>query len=259
MILPAYQDAREFLGQRAMSYSELSTLSACENKWKLTYDTPDRERFEGTDAMALGSEMHRLLGKWWSGDSDFHVSENPTATWLMWRYADHYGTDNIEPLMMEALEVPFAQKYRGTYIFGWMDGLVRNIDTGELWIAEFKTMGNWSKLNQLPVDKQITLYIWAARAAGYNVKGVMYDAIRTYRWTGKNADDHLPDESFRREFVERSDEQILECLEELDSAITVKTDLRWMIRTPLRNVGTNCDWCSVMPQCYGIDLDLIEG
>lgn len=254
MILPPFEDARQFLGPNAMSYSEVSTLSACEKKWQLSYDTPDREKYESSDAMALGSEMHAKLGQYYMGEDYTEEFVNPTSLWLMDRYAQHYAD---QKLSFEAIEVPFAQKYWGTYIFGWMDGLVRD-ENGDLWIAEFKTMGNWTKLNQLPVDKQVTLYIWAARAAGYPVKGVMYDAIRTYRWTGKNADDHEPAESFKRVWVTRTDEQIIECLLEIDSTISVKRDLRWMIREPIRNVGQNCDWCGVMPQCYGIELELTD-
>lgn len=254
MILPAFEDARQFLGQNAMSFSEMSTLSACEKKWQLTYDTADREPFEPSDAMALGSEMHTKLGQHYMGEDWTEEFVNPNSLWLMERYVKHYADS---PLKFEALEVPFAFKYWGTWVFGWMDGLCRD-ENGDLWIAEFKTMGNWTKLNQLPVDKQVTLYIQAARAAGYDVKGVMYDAIRTYRWTGKNADDHGTDESFRRSWVTRTDEQIVECLEELDAAISVKTDLRYMLRSPIRNVGQNCDWCGVMPQCYGIELELTD-
>lgn len=256
MLLPAFRDAREFLGRNAISYSEISTLAACERKWDLIYNAV-REEYEGSDAMALGSEMHEKLGQWWRGEDYADEFRNPTALWLMERYNKHY-MDEAAPLHMEALEVPFAVKHFGTWIFGWMDGLVRNLDTGELWIAEFKTMGNWSKLNQLPVDKQVTLYIYAARAAGYPVVGVMYDAIRTYRWTGKNADDHVPAESFKREWVERTDEQIQECLREVEAAVEIRGAITSMDRYPLRNVGQNCDWCPVMSTCYSIDLTLTD-
>lgn len=241
-----------------MSYSEIATLSHCEKKWKLIYDpTAERPENEPSDAMELGSEMHALLGNWWRGD-DYLCTDDETAAWLMGRYHEMYMNIDHQPLQMEAIEVPFAVKYYGRWIFGWFDGLVRNIETGELWIAEFKTMSNWSKLDQLPVDKQVTLYIWAARCMGLDVKGVMFDAIRTYRWTGKNKEEHPAEESFRREWVERTTEQMDEFEQELEAAISLKTDLFYNLRPALRNVGQGCSWCSVMPQCYGIELELDE-
>ena len=251
-------DARAFLGQNAISYSEISTLAACEWKWKALYDGPKHEN-TSSPAMDLGREMHRLLGLWWDPKDaalDVFVTENPTAEWLIRRY-DEYYMEDAAPLRMLDLEIPFAVKLPwGPYLFGYFDGLVYNHETGQHWITEFKTMGNWSKLNQLPVDKQITLYQYAATASGLPTVGVMYDAIRTYMWTGKNADQHDPAESFERLFITRTEEQIQECLDELESAYSVQLDLRYNLRKPIRNVGTHCDWCACMPECYGIGLTL---
>ncbi len=252
-------DARAFLGQDAISYSEMSTLSQCEKKWKLTYDNEEKQEKRPTPAMELGSEMHRLLGIWWGHGAPlgWDKTENDTAEWLMDRYNEHYMAQ-AAPLAMLQVEVPFAVKLPwGSYLFGYFDGIVYDHEKDEFWIAEFKTMGNWSKLEQLQVDKQVTMYIWAANQLGMNVKGVMYDAIRTYKWTGKNAADHAPAESFERLFVERTEEQIQECLDELESAASVRVDLRYNLRVPIRNVGQGCSWCSCMPECYGIELDIL--
>lgn len=259
MMLPAFVDAREFLGQNSISYSEIATLSHCEQKWDLIYNTPDREKYASSAAMELGSEMHRLLGIWWGHGAPlgWNKTEDPTAEWLMDRY-DQYYMEQGAPLHMEQLEVPFAVKYLNKWVFGWWDGLVRDHETGELWIAEFKTMGNWSRLNQIPKDKQITLYIWAARRAGLDVKGVMFDAIRTYRWTGKNADSHEPAESFQRLWVERTDEDLILFEQELESVLNRRSELRFGSETPILNIGQSCDWCAVMPQCYGIELEMLD-
>lgn len=270
MILPAFTDAREFLTPRAMSFSELATLSHCEKKWQLIYND-HTEKDDPSDAMALGLEMHRLLGNWWTLQDDSYLdTEDPTAQWLMERYHQHYMYDDIQPLHMEALEVPFAVKFRGGWIFGWMDGLVRNIETGELWITEFKTMGSWSRLHQLPVDKQITLYIWAARQMGLDVKGVMFDAILTEHWKteqgevyksgpkkGQEKSWHPPADSFQRHWIERTPDQIYEFVLELESAIERKFEIYWHVSSAIRNVGQACSYCPVMAQCFGISLTLV--
>lgn len=272
MLLPAFKDAREFLGRDALSYSEMQSLSHCENKWALTYNTKDREHYPGTPQMELGTELHRLLNLWWGhGAPPWTETEDETAAWLMDRYDEHYMAEGA-PLMMLATNVPFAVKYFGTWMFGWFDGIVKNHETGELWVAEFKSMGNWTKLNQLPKDKQVSLYIYAARCSGYKVKGVMFDALNTTHWKteegeiyksgpkkGQPKDFHPAADSFRREWVERDDEEMIEFLCEVESFIARRRELYWYDSVPIRNVGQACDWCPVQATCFGIDLELIEG
>jgi hypothetical protein len=255
MWLQGLSDPRTFLGQDAISYSEMTALALCEKKWQLTYNGPRRENSPSA-AMQLGTEMHRLLGRWWGlpgqPPEDWTQTEDNTALWLMERYSAAYGNASAHLTMMQ-LEVPFAVKLPwGPYLFGWFDGQVYDHSTKSNWLVEFKTMGNWSKLEQLPVDKQITLYIWAANQMGLNVRGVMYDAVKTQQWkTGK----HELWESFDRRWVTRNPDQIEECLSELASACRVRGSLEWE-RAPIRNVGQHCGWCSCMPECYGLELDI---
>src|SRR5882672_354163 len=118
MWMQGVSNPRVFLGQNAISYSEMSTLAACEWKWKALYDGPKKEG-DSSPAMELGSEMHRLLGLWW-GHSALEWrgnTENPTADWLMDRYDEHYMQQS-DPLIMEQVEIPFAVKLPwGPYLF----------------------------------------------------------------------------------------------------------------------------------------------
>lgn len=277
MMLPPFSDAREFLLPTALSYSELSTLSACEKKWSLVYDTPDRERYEATDPMKLGTHMHNLLNTWWGHGPDpaewfdpmpdINATDAETAVWLMDRYEEVYGNTKLKMLQVT---VPFAVKAFGVWLFGWFDGILED-EQGDLWIYEAKTMGNWNRLNQLPMDKQISLYIYAARRSGINVKGVMFDAILTTHWKteegevyksgprkGEPKEYHPPQDSFRTEWVERTDDQIEEFKGELWSALARRSDIAQRIHDPVRNIGQACDWCPVMAQCYGITLELVD-
>lgn len=270
-MLPAFTDARQFLGQHAISYSEMQKLSHCDVQWDLIYNTPERESYPSTPQMELGTELHRLLNIWWDKGAPlgWDKSEDETAVWLMQRYNDHYMAE-AAPLQMLATNVPFAVWYNGTWLFGWFDGIVKNHETGDLWVAEFKSMGNWSKLHQLPQDKQVSLYIYAARRSGYDVKGVMFDALLTTVWKtvegevyksgprkGEPKDFHPPADSFRREWVVRTPAQIQEFLDELDTMLIRRIEIRMHTDAPVRNVGQACDWCPVMGICYGIDLTLL--
>lgn len=270
MILPPFKDAREFLFPIALSYTELSTLSACEKRWKLTYDATDRESYPATPQMELGTELHNLLNLWWGhGSPDFRIEgTSETAAWLMDRYDEHYmGKSGLQ--MLET-NVPFAVKAFGVWLFGWFDGLLLD-ENGDLWIAELKSMGDWSRMHQLPIDKQISLYIYAARRSGLDVQGVMFDALLTTHWKtgpdevyksgprkGQPKEYHPAADSFRREWVVRTVEEMEEFEEELTSAMARRGDLRYNIYAPVRNVGRNCSWCPVMPQCMGIEIELTD-
>lgn len=268
MILPAFTNAREFLGQHALSYSEMQAITHCENKWDLIYNTKDREEYPSTPQMELGTLLHARLNCWWGhGSGDLCAEENETADWLMDRYDEVYHGTNME---MIAVNVPFAVQYGGTWLFGWFDGIIQDTVTKDLWVYEAKSMGNWTRLNQLPKDKQVTLYIYAARRSGYDVKGVMYDALLTTVWKtqegevyksgprkGEPKDYHPPADSFRQEFVVRTDEEIEQFLFEVDSIVSRRTELFWRWSMPMLNVGQACDRCPVQPQCFGIDLTLM--
>lgn len=254
MMLPAAIEPRAFLGPNALSYSELSTLAHCEKKWDLTYGATERENYEPSDAMKLGTEMHRLLGEWWITPKDgVSFTEYDTAGYLIQRYDEHYGPDRGDYTMI-ATEIPFAVRWRGSWLFGFFDGLLRDVTTGEYWLVEFKTMSDWSRLNQLPQDKQISFYLLAASLMGLNVQGVMFDAIKTYKWVK----DRPAAESFERHWVRRTPEQLQEFQAELYSSVGRRDELSLNLEYPIRNVGKACDWCSVMPECYGIQIDLLD-
>lgn len=273
MLLPAFTDARQFLGRRALSYSEMSKLNHCDMQWNLIYNTEDRESYPASPQMELGTLMHSMLNTWWGhgtwdqflDPTDTSYENHETASWLIDRYDTVYRDTKLK--MLE-VNVPFAVKYNGYWLFGWFDGIVQD-ENGDLWVAEFKTMGNWSKLHQLPKDKQVTLYIYAARRSGYDVKGVMFDALLTQRWKteegevyksgpkkGQPKGYHPPADSFDRRWIERTEEDLTDFLFEMDSTLAQRERLFWGDEVPIRNVGQGCSYCPVMPQCYGIDLEL---
>lgn len=243
-------DPRSFLGPASISVSEIGSLAACEMKWHLSYGQAERPEQSQSAAMARGTEVHRLV-QHWRLTGGVLPSEDEMAAWLIGRYAEHYTHDRWT---VHAIEQPFAVKLDGWngHLFGFFDGL---IETNALWLHEIKTMARWDRLAQLPVDRQVSLYIWAARQSGIPVKGVCFDAIRTHRPVRKE----LPlAESFERVWIERTDEELAEAVVELESALHLRDSIQAPLhRRPIRNVGSNCSWCSVVTDCFGIEVDVL--
>lgn len=262
MLLPADISPRAFLGADSLSYSEAATLAGCEAKWHYSY-VGEREDSPKSAAMARGSELHRLIQHWWP-TGEILPTEDETAAWLLERYAQQYQSDQ-QYQMIELLEVerPFAVDLGAPWsghLFGFMDGVARVqglVPHEGLWIYEIKSMAQWTRLDQLPVDMQVSLYIWAARQSGLPVRGVIYDAVRTQRWV--KGPERPTSESFQRVWVERTDDEINDAVEQMYSAIALRDGLTGRRpRKPLKNIGQNCSWCFHQSACFGLEVTLLD-
>lgn len=253
VLLPS--NARAFLGQDAISFSELSSLSVCEKMWNLQYGTEKQPKDRGTGGMWLGTEFHRLYEHWWH-TGEILPSEMPKADWLIDRYSRYYAGDRKNVRLL-GTEIPFAvQLDWGPYLFGYLDSIFE-VKRGEhrgLWVGECKTMDKWDRLKQLPVDMQVTLYGIAARMSGVPVRGVMFDAVRSFQWKVE----HPLAESFERLWITRTEKQQDEAMAELRSATTVRQQLTAGERTPLRAIGAGCTRCRVKVACYDLAVEIIS-
>lgn len=253
---------RSFLGPDSISYSEAATLAGCEAKWQYSY-VGERPESAKSAAMARGTEMHSLVQHWWATDETLET-EDETAAWLMERYVDHYYGDRQYVELLEA-ERPFAVKLPAPYdghLFGFFDGLLQVNGIAAplfqardgLWLYEIKTMAQWERLKQIPVDLQVSLYIWAARQSGLPVRGVLFDAIKTQRWT--RGPERPTAESFERVWIERTDDELDAAVAQMHSALALRKALA--LRAPLKNVGQSCSWCYHRAACYGQAVTLLD-
>jgi hypothetical protein len=250
ILLPS--EPRSFLGPDSISVSELAALARCEWAWNASY-VGERPESAKSAAMARGTEVHRLV-QHWRNTGYVLASDDEVSAWLIKRYAAHYAPTD-RGIRTLATELPYAVRLLAPYdghLFGFIDGVVTTYDG--MWLHEIKTMKDWSRLSQLPVDMQVSLYIWAARQSGLPVRGVMYDAIRTQRWV--RGPERPTAESFERIWIERTDEQIDSALEQLHSAL----DLRWSLteRAPLKNIGQACSWCPHIAACYDLAIEILD-
>lgn len=259
------------------SFSELSTLARCEKQWEFKYLL--REKRDASNAMFLGTLLHRMAGAWWEGeqwrvelwnaacefmgvdlkdttatcpltDEGYRelLQAEPwvTAKWVMERYEEHYAS------AQDRLKVVGAELYAEalmpgtkTLIGGYFDQLVMDED-GDFWLVERKSMKDWKRLDLVTVDPQLTLYAWLLREIGVPIKGIFFDAIRTYRW---KRDFHPTTDSFQWLPLVREDVQIDAALEDAKAGIQRRAMLRAGL-PPMRNVTKDCGWCDFQPECF---------
>lgn len=253
MILPADLEPRAFLGKDSLSYSEAATLMACEQKHFYSYQM-EREEQTKSAALARGTETHRVLQHLWR-TGEILPTEDETVAWLLDRYVQHYDGGRLDVV---AIEQPFAvslgEPWDG-HLFGFVDGLVR-VD-GELWAMELKTMKDWQRLEQLPVDLQVSLYVWSLRQSGIPVRGVLFDAVRTQRW--KRGTERPTAESFERIRIERTAEELDAAVEQLYSALALRDGLTGRRpRVPLKNIGSHCSWCFHRAVCFNQTVNILD-
>lgn len=245
-------EPRAFLGADAISFSEIGTLARCEAAWCYGYNT-ERESTPPSKAMALGSDVHRLVQSWHMGEDA--TSENETAMWLSRRYAEHYAKDGVRCV---DTEVPVVAKLpAGPHFFGFVDMLL--VYKRELWLGEIKTTQTLSNADYLERTLQTRLYCWALRQMGVPVVGAMLDVIRSYRPVRKEL---ALSESFDRRWSRYTDAQLVPAVAEALSAVEVRKQLRGQSevapRVPLRNIGSACSWCSSQAVCFGLDVELSD-
>lgn len=289
------------------SFSELSTLSQCEEKWDRKYrlGLPD----EAGPALQKGKLVHAGVNMLTEGVSGANILDNTLsagalmgadpetvddALWLLKRYREHYSQfmRNVEVLASEVqmdVELPFLINGRHVTLHGYADNLYRI--NGRVYLVERKTMADWSRLDLIDVDPQVSLYDWAIKQGhvlGHEVYGILFDAIRTYRWalqkptqkevielaqrdgvTWLNAKErtewarervarhpgveaHPPHESFEQLWIDRTYEQHAQALEWARRALLRRDDLTSMegFGGPVRNIGPFCKKCPYKTGCF---------
>lgn len=179
-----------------ISFSEANALSQCEERWSLQYrHHEDRQPGDGmlkgtllhtgADAFWDGEDWETAVAEQWHADDEFAVADSEIlddAQWLLDRYTRYYA-DMRDDVEVYAKELELTAKLPGTKVtlMGHIDHVWRV--GGHLYVVERKSYGRRDRLDLLPVDPQISSYVWLARQNGLDVAGVLYDGIYTHRWT----------------------------------------------------------------------------
>jgi len=241
-----------------LSATRLSTLRRCLRQYFLRYEL-GLTRIRKAAPLRVGGAFHYGLELYRTGLGDDLAIQTATADyetvpeWMdptnwaveretlrsllrghFWRY----GTDNVEPVAIEQIfEVPLVNPATGAAsraltVAGRLDAVVRLADA-RLAVNEVKTAGEdlspdaeyWLRLR---CDGQISLYVLAARAVGFDVATVLYDVTRkpTIRLRQKETPEQYgerlladigerPDYYFQRREVPRLEDELAQFQAEL--------------------------------------------
>lgn len=168
---------------QVMTHSRRAAFCRCPRYEFLRYECGVVRTYDD-QKLRIGSGVHAALDKWRRGEpweqviaescSDYDYQ---TVLCLMSGYIAKWG-----PSEVVASELPFQRGYgvRGWRHAGKIDALV--LIDGCVWLLETKTTDDdvspvseyWNRTLR---DAQTTLYVAAMRDAGYDVVGVLYDAI----------------------------------------------------------------------------------
>ncbi len=189
------------------SFSELSTLASCEEKWYRRYVL--REPSESGPAANKGTFWHTGSSALWDGKSveealalmdeevsqaypdgprtDEEIKSVVDAAWLVERYARHYALQ-IKQATVVATEARYTRELHYPTRDGWHSVTVKmDVDQlleidGKLWLREAKSSGRKDILDLAGVSPQVTLYWWGLAELYPNLYGVLFDFAYTYRW-----------------------------------------------------------------------------
>jgi len=237
------------------SFSEIDTFLRCERKHNYSY-VLGLESKQTPAALARGSVVHACVAAFWSGEDILgplagwepdNEEELDKVRWLMARYARHYETEQKSTTIVATefeLMVRLGESKFG--IRGFIDRLI--VQQGKLWLVETKTMGDFSRLDNLSIDPQLSMYYLAAKQLGLDVWGAYYDAIYTYRWVK----DRPTAESFKQVHLDRDRRQSDAMTEEvIEMCRRIESRKR---RPPTRTIVTYgpmaCSNCSFNAPCF---------
>jgi hypothetical protein len=165
---------------------------ACPRKYFWTYVRGLRP-LRQADALRFGTLWHYAMEFWWRGGAwSPQPGADPydlaKARALFAGYSARWSLANYEVL---AIERPFVaplrdgagKRIRGWSIAGKVDGLIKDLATGEVWLLEHKTASDDLELGgdywaRLAIDSQISIYHDGAEALGHPVAGCLYDVVR---------------------------------------------------------------------------------
>lgn len=249
-MIPFGLDARSFI-PGAISASELGTLANCQAAWNYSYNGPKDPVRESSLAMDRGTEIHRLV-QWYWKTGEVIEGDDPTANWLIHRYAKKYR----RLLGFTDVELPFVTPLPDSYghVFGFIDGV--NHLPKSTTVIEIKSSTQIADSLYWEESPQMKIYYYAMQQAYSGVKGVTLDLVRTFM-PKRDPDDMPLDDSFRRINLTFTKHQMAAFMAQLRRA----SHLRQQIRDgapALKNVSRSCStYCKWVAPCFGRTVNLL--
>ena len=280
------------------STSQISCYRGCKREWSYKYQERLKPRAV-TRSLYMGSTLHKLLEIRANGLSwQEYLEQEVKPTYdkmssadqeslgldfieccynIMKQYDWMWGNENIKYL---ATEVKIDLKIKGRKRFlGFVDAIVE-VD-GDQYIMEHKSFKTTKmSMDQTWINQQTCLYAKALNSMGYNIKGVLWDMIKTASYKPPRI---LKDGSFGKQYGDQTIMSFLDVglnIEDIPKAVyeDIKDNhLNFLDRyyTPIfpavvdavwndfvetvneicknksqaRTLGKDCDWCEYKELC----------
>ena len=188
---------------RKLSHTSMAAFRRCPQRYKWNYvDNYDPLPSYG---QMFGGVGHAALGSWYKAISDGDAQDSSvdksfqSASEKLRSYEERFGYempdlwDDISTVLFRyydwalqnddfvsvpnGIEHKFEIKIGEFIVIGYIDGIVER-DNGSLWILEHK-FNKQVQTGHLELDPQVSIYMLAARASGYDVRGALYNVVRT--------------------------------------------------------------------------------
>lgn len=164
-------------------------------------------------------------------------------------------TDEHGPFVERSFEIAVDSEIN---IFGQIDCLLKNVETGEIVVCDHKTSSSLGTdfMNRIKPNLQFSTYAWAARQLGWDVKRVMINGIQV----AKTKTDLV------RVFTERNQEDFNEMMETYNDSIEMMRQARNTNKWPLNSTACShyggCQYrevCSLPADQRDNALDVLSG
>lgn len=216
-----------------VTYSELDAFRQCPLKHQWSYrDKWVMDAKTGT-ALSRGSLWHLVMECHYTwiqrfGDKDLTLvfvrdwiaqhllfdqagnqdEDQVLVEWMYDGYLDCYGFDERwEIILIEfagQVSLPAPDGGPPIDLRFKIDLLIRDRQTGQLWLVDHKSARDFSRQTEIDLDDQFGLYTWALRLLGWPVVGTIRSDARTQRNKGPMA----TDQRFRQVFTYRTDTEL---------------------------------------------------
>lgn len=177
-------------------YTSLSTFQTCRRKYDFRHNQGLVRKFDQT-APSFGKSIHLALNSWYVDHNikkaidifkadyieNIEIDDKRThkmGEWILNNYDNKYRDQNIELIENEKtfeIDVPGQLAFPNNKFIGRIDKIIKW--NGCLWIMDHKTTSQLGATYFYMAEPNLQFlgYAWAARKLGYEIKGVLVDAI----------------------------------------------------------------------------------
>lgn len=249
---------------RRYSHTSLSTFRRCLQRYQWKY--VDNHRPLPSLGLVRGSVGHETLASWYLDLDDekaLQVASNKLAEYedlldrdlndewdlialVLQRYF-HWAREN-DNFEVVTTEEEFELQLDENTIIGFIDGIVKKSDNS-IWLLEHKFQKQ-ARTSHLNLDPQVSIYLWAARKMGYDVRGVFYNVIRMAK--GGIAER----EPTKRLSVFRNNEGLVYIEKEVSMQMHEMNKFHTTDVPVYRNPTRDCSWdCGFYDACLALNDD----